>query len=56
MMETENKLFPEKAALFGTISLSASSVLWRTWIMLQIRQQARNLFFLIGKILLHKNS
>ncbi|XP_076057518.1 general transcription factor II-I repeat domain-containing protein 2-like [Oratosquilla oratoria] len=48
MMEAANDLCPEKAYLFGSISLSASSVVRRTEelgenIVLQIREKARNL-------------
>ncbi|KAF2346708.1 hypothetical protein FHG87_022536, partial [Trinorchestia longiramus] len=50
MMEAANDLCPEKADLFGSISLSTSSVVRRTEelgenIELQIREKARNLLW-----------
>ncbi|XP_042204155.1 general transcription factor II-I repeat domain-containing protein 2-like [Homarus americanus] len=50
MMEAANDLCPEKADLFGSISLSASSVVRRTEelgenIVLQIREKAKNLLW-----------
>ena len=50
MMEAANDLCPEKADLFGSISLSASSVVRRTEelgenIVLQMREKARNLWY-----------